>query len=138
MIKILKPNKNDYGVSIRSNKWVSIKSLIRFLKISIVLNPTILFKIGLNLGFWDYVPECARGVAQEGKFFDRWVTKCAIQQTIQSYRKENEYVYVAFASLSLITIALVGKAVNNLLLLWVSQYLTGNYPFNEDTTWLHK
>lgn len=37
---------------------------------------------------------------------------------IRNYRKENEYVYVALASMILVAVALVGKTVNNILLVW--------------------
>lgn len=38
--------------------------------------------------------------------------------TVRSYRKDNEYVYIAFATMSLVTLAVLGKSINNILLFW--------------------
>ena len=46
---------------------------------------------------------------------------------IRNYRKENEYVYVALASMILVAVALVGKTVNNILLVWVSAPFNGHF-----------
>jgi hypothetical protein len=37
---------------------------------------------------------------------------------VRSYRKDNEYIYVALTTMTLVATALLGKTINNILLVW--------------------
>jgi len=131
------------GIILKAHETISLKNPIG-LGITIggvtalcllyyILDPPLLTSIALFLliGVWvDYLipllkKDKEQSLAKDEKLKDVYhkyvyvVTYFTrLWNTVRNYRKENEYVYVALITMTLIATALVGKSVNNCLLVW--------------------